>query len=102
MRWRIDRIAQDDVRSVSVRDSITDGIFGNDRRLLSQLRERRVDPPQHRALSERRKQPPCLDQMLKRKDTLFLNFVKQPKRHLHAAYMVPCRMKMRILQHESR
>ena len=70
-----------------------------DATLLAQFRESRIDPREHRGLSELGKDALSLGQMLKGEGTLFLDLVKQPKNHFRVANMVPIRIETRILQY---
>ena len=48
-----------------------------------------VDPREHRGLSELRKDPLCLGQMLNRKGAFFLGLVEQAENHFRAANIMP-------------
>ena len=66
--------------------------------LLSQFCERRFDPREHRGLSKLRKNTLGIGQMLNRESIFSLCLVKQAEGHFRAAYMMPRRMEMPILQ----
>ena len=61
---------------------------------LSQFRERGFDPREDRGLSELRKYPLCLGQVLKCKRTSFLSFAKQAKKQVCMANVMSRRIEI--------
>ena len=85
--------AADIQRDIAKRSDVT---------LLSQFRERRVDPRECRDLSELGKDALCLCKMLNCKRALFLGLVKQAENHLRATCPKPFRVILRILKETRR